>query len=49
MTEEENLKSRIARTLKLLAAINERYWHDFPDLSAMLERCIDILDGQDDE
>ena len=49
MTEEEKLTVRIARTRKLLAAINERYWNDFAHLSAMLETCIEILDGQRDE
>ena len=49
MTEKEKLKLRIARTRKLLAAINERYWHDFADLSAMLEMCIEILDGKRDD
>lgn len=49
MTEEEKLRERIYRTRKLLVGINELYWHDFPDLSAMLEMCIEILDGQHDE
>ena len=49
MTEEEKLKVRIARTRKLLAAISERYWHDFADLSAMLEVCIETLDGKRDD
>lgn len=48
MTEEEKLKVRITRTRKLLVGINELYWNDFADLSAMLERCIEILDGQRD-
>ena len=49
MTEEEKLKVRIDQTRKLLVAFNERCWHDFPDLSAMLEMCIEILDGDLDE
>ena len=49
MTEEEKLTVRIARTRKLLVGINELYWNDFAHLSAMLERCIEILDGQHDE
>jgi hypothetical protein len=49
MTEEEKLKTRIARTRKLLEGINELYWNDFSDLSAMLERCIEILDGKRDK
>lgn len=47
MTEEEKLTVRIDRTRKILTNINELYWHDFADLSAMLEVCIDILDGKD--
>ena len=49
MTKEEKLKLRIDRTRKLLTAMQDRFWHDFADLSAMLEVCIDILDGKRDE
>ena len=49
MTEEEKLKVRIARTRTLLEGINELYWNDFAHLSSMLERCIEILDGEHDE
>lgn len=49
MGEEEKLKARIDRTRKLLVGINELYWNDFANLSAMLETCIEILDGQRDE
>ena len=49
VTEEEKLKVRIARTRKLLEGINELYWNDFAHLSAMLEVCIEILDGKRDE
>ena len=49
MTEEEKLKARIDRTRKLLVGINELYWNDFAHLSEMLERCIEILDGQHDD
>jgi len=49
MTEEEKLKVRIDRTRKLLEGINELYWNDFANLSAMLEMCIEILDGKHDD
>lgn len=49
ISEEEKLKLRIDRTRKLLVGINELYWNDFANLSAMLELCIEILDGKRDE
>ena len=49
MTEEEKLKVRIARTLKLLTAMQGRFCHDFGDVSELLEICIEILDGKRDD
>ena len=49
MTEEEKLKVRIARTRKLLAAMQGRFCHDFGDVSELLEICIEILDGKRDD
>ena len=45
----EAMEARITRTRKLLEGINELYWNDFAHLSAMLEVCIEILDGKRDE
>ena len=49
MTKEEKLKVRIDRTRKLLTAMQDRFCHDFGDVSELLEICVEILDGKRDD